>query len=100
MHFDRLKRRDIITLLGGAAAAWPLVVRAQHQLGWLFGRNIQVDIHWGRGDPGEIRRLAAGLAAQAPDAILAHGSDTLSARLQATRTLPIVFAVVSDPVGA
>ena len=127
-----MKRRDFITLLGGAAAAWPLVARAQErermrrigvllpataddseyqawvgaflqglgQLGWTIGRNVRIDTRWATANAAEIRRHAAELATLAPDVILAHGDSTVGAMLQATRTVPIVFPIVADPVGA
>src|SRR6266536_1758480 len=128
-----MRRRDIITLLGGAAAAWPLAARAQQgervrrigvltsgataddpdgrtrsaaflqglqQLGWIDGRNIRIDYRWGAGDADSMRRYAAELVTLAPDVILASGTATVSPLLQATRTVPIVFVQVTDPVGA
>jgi putative tryptophan/tyrosine transport system substrate-binding protein len=126
-----VKRREFITLLGGAVAAWPLAARAQQpermrrigvlmpndrdnppaqariaallqelqQMGWT-GRNVRIDIHWAGADPEKIRKHAAELAALAPDIILANGSVVVAPLLQATRTVPIVFVVVPDPVGA
>jgi putative ABC transport system substrate-binding protein len=127
-----IRRRDFITLLGGAAAAWPVVARAQQrdrmrrigvlmpasaddaesqtrvgaflqgllQLGWTIGRNVRVDTHWATSDAASIRKHAAELAAFAPDAILAFGASTVGPLLQETRTVPIVFPVVGDPVAA
>jgi putative ABC transport system substrate-binding protein len=132
MQFDRLKRREFITLLGGAAAVWPVAARAQqpermrrigillpaaaddlemqarvaafHQglalLGWTIGRNVRIDTRWATTDAAEIRRHAAELAALAPDVILAHAATTVGPLLQATRTVPVVFPAVVDPVGA
>ena len=126
-----MRRRDFITLLGGAAA-WPLAARAQQsdrvrrigvllpaapdealfqervgaflqglgQLGWNIGRNVRIDIRWATANAEDIRKHAADLAAAAPDVILAHGSSTVGPMRQATRTVPIVFPVASDPVGA
>ena len=128
-----MKRREFITLLGGAAAAWPLAARAQQaradaahrrahgrraaddpdaqasiaaflqglqQLGWTDGRNVRIDYRWGAGDADNIRKYAAELAALAPDVILATGTAAMAPLLQATRTVPIVFVNVADPVGA
>jgi putative tryptophan/tyrosine transport system substrate-binding protein len=127
-----MRRREFITVLGGAAGAWPLAARAQQgervrrmgvitgtaegdleiqartaallqglaQLGWTDGRNLQIDIRWGGGDAERIRKSAAELAALAPDVIFATGSASVAAMLQATRTVPIVFAIVPDPVGS
>jgi putative tryptophan/tyrosine transport system substrate-binding protein len=126
-----LRRRDFITLLGGAVA-WPLAARAQQGervrrigillpaaaddavfqvrvgaflqglalLGWTIGRNARIDTRWATANAAEIRRHAAELAALAPDVILAHGASTVGPLLQATRTVPIVFPVAVDPVGA
>jgi putative tryptophan/tyrosine transport system substrate-binding protein len=125
-----VKRREFVTLLGGAAA-WPLAARAQQpdrmrrigvlmnttvspeqqtnltvflqalqQLGWTAGRNAQIEIRWAEGDPREIRKHAGGLAALAPDVIVATGNAGMAPLLQATRTIPIVFNNVADPVGA
>ena len=71
------------------------------QLGWSEGRNVRIDIRWATANPDELRRHAAELAALAPDVILAAtGTATTAPLLQATRTVPIVFAIVIDPVGA
>ena len=69
-------------------------------LGWTIGRNVRIDTRWATTNAAEIRRHAAELAALAPDVILAHGASTVGPLLQATRTVPIVFPVVGDPVGA
>jgi putative ABC transport system substrate-binding protein len=125
-----VKRREFITLIGGAAAAWPLAGRAQQtirrvgmllpaaaddaefqtrvgafleglrQSGWTIGQNVQIDSRWATTNAVEIRRHAAELAALAPDAILAASSPALAALQQATRTVPIVFVSVIDPVGS
>ena len=68
--------------------------------GWIIGRNVRIDTRWASTNAAEIRRHAAELAALAPDLILAHGASTVAPLLQATRTVPIVFPVVGDPVGA
>jgi putative tryptophan/tyrosine transport system substrate-binding protein len=128
-----MRRREFITLVGGAAA-WPLAARAQQgepmrrigvliasgsaaddpdgqirsaaflqelqQLGWTNGRNIRIDYRWAGGDPENIRKYAAELVALALDVIVASGTATVGPVLQATRTLPIVFVGVVDPVGA
>jgi putative ABC transport system substrate-binding protein len=127
-----LRRRDFITLLGGAAAARPLAARAQqpermrhigiltplpadhpdgrvrhavflqafHRLGWTEGRNVRIEARWWAGDDSATRKQAAELAALAPDVIVAIGSVGAGAMLQATRTVPIVFVIVPDPVGS
>ena len=69
------------------------------QLGWTDGRNVRIDTRWGAGDAERIRRQAAELIALAPDVILATGTPSLGPLLQATRTVPIVFMQVVDPVG-
>jgi putative tryptophan/tyrosine transport system substrate-binding protein len=70
------------------------------QLGWLIGRNVRIDTRWATTNAAEVRRHAAELAALAPDVILAHGASSVVALQQATRTVPIVFPVAVDPVGA
>ena len=70
------------------------------QLGWTIGRNVRVDTHWATSDAASIRKHAAELVALAPDAILAFGASTVGPLLQETRTVPIVFPVVGDPVAA
>ena len=101
---ERMRR---IVVLQGLAADDPeaqIYVAALQQglqeAGWTVGRNVRIDYRWSAGDAGEIRRHAAELAALAPDVILAHGASTVGALLQATRTVPIVFPIVSDPVAA
>ena len=127
-----MKRRAFITLLGGAAAAWPLAARAQQPdrmrrigvlmniaaddpqaqarieaflqglqpLGWTVGRNLQIDARWAAADAGLFRRYATELVALAPDVILASTSSAVAPLRQATRTVPIVFVLTIDPVGA
>jgi ABC-type uncharacterized transport system substrate-binding protein len=126
-----VKRREFVTLLGGAAA-WPLAARAQQrermrrigvlmnlaaddaqsmariaaflqglqQLGWTDGRNVVIDYRWGAGDHERIRKSAQELVALAPDVILAAGAITVVPLQQVSRTVPIVFGNVTDPVGA
>ena len=74
--------------------------QALQQLGWTDGRNVRVDTRWGGGDTEVIRKYAAELIALAPDVILAPGNATVAPLLQATRTVPIVFPILVDPVGA
>ena len=74
--------------------------QALQQLGWTIGRNVRIDTRWATADAAEIRRHAAELAALAPDVILAHAATTVGPLLQATRTVPVVFPAVVDPVGA
>ena len=70
------------------------------QAGWVEGRNIQIEKRWGAGDTERTRKLAAELVALAPDVILAPGSSSTGPLLQATSTIPIVFATIPDPVAA
>jgi putative ABC transport system substrate-binding protein len=126
-----MKRREFITLLGGAAV-WPLAAGAQQaerirrigvlmdfpeddpesqariaaflqglqESGWSVGRNTRIEYRLSAGDADRMRRYATELVALAPDVILASGSPAVGALQQATRTVPIVFASVADPVGA
>ncbi|MGC2044474.1 MAG: ABC transporter substrate-binding protein [Pseudolabrys sp.] len=125
-----MKRREFITLLGGAAAAWPVVAWGQErlrrigvlpgqaatdsvsqarnaaflqglqELGWMIGRNVEIEYRWAPGDVDNSRRNAEDLVALAPDVILATGGVNMGPLLQVTRTVPIVFVQVTDPVGA
>src|SRR5262249_20132370 len=126
-----MKRREFITLVGSAAASWPLAARAQQvdrmrligvlmhlaaddpegqarvmafveglqQLGWTDGRNVRIEIRWGANDA-DRDRYAGELVALAPDVILASTTLATAPLQNATRTLPIVFCNVADPVGA
>jgi putative tryptophan/tyrosine transport system substrate-binding protein len=126
-----MRRREFISLVGGAAA-WPLTARAQQgermrrigvlmsttaddpqskprvaaflqglqQLGWTEGRNIQIDIRWGAADAASSRRYAAEMVALALDVILTVASAATAAMQEATRTVPVVFVNVADPVAA
>jgi putative ABC transport system substrate-binding protein len=69
-------------------------------LGWTDGRNVKIEYRWGASDPDRSRRHAAELAALAPDVIFATGNTAVAPLLQAIRSVPIVFAIVPDPVGA
>jgi putative tryptophan/tyrosine transport system substrate-binding protein len=125
-----IRRRQFITLLGGAAAAWPLAARAQQservrrvgvlmnlaaddaegqgriaaflqglqQLGWTDGGNVRIDYRWTAGGARRFQRYAEELLALAPDVILASATPSVQALQQVTRTVPIVFANVGDPV--
>jgi putative tryptophan/tyrosine transport system substrate-binding protein len=127
-----MRRRDFITLLGSAAAVWPVATRAQQsermrrigvlmniaaddpeaqarmtafaqelaQLGWIAGRNVKIDSRWTAGDNERVRSNAAELVALAPDVIVGSSSQVVAALIEATRTVPIVFAGIPDPVGA
>ena len=75
-------------------------LQALAQLGWTIGRNMRIDIRWATANHAEIRKQAAELVALAPDVILASGTATVGPLLQATRTVPIVFPIVVDPIGA
>jgi putative tryptophan/tyrosine transport system substrate-binding protein len=125
-----MRRREFITLVGGAAASWPLVARARqsdrmrrigvlmsaavetdqqagvavfeeilHQLGWIDGHNVRLEIRWARGDPAEARKYAEELVALPADVIMVTGQLGLEPLLQATRSVPIVFNSIIDPVG-
>jgi putative tryptophan/tyrosine transport system substrate-binding protein len=74
-------------------------LKGLQQLGWTDGRNVRIDARWTAGDPDNVRNYVAELVALAPDVILAHSSAAVAPLLQATRTVPIVFTNVADPVG-
>lgn len=98
--------RQIGVLMAAAAGDAELVRRLAAlqgelgRLGWVEGRNIRFETRWTAGDPERIRDSAAELVALAPDLILANGSSAMDAMLRATRTVPVVFVVVPDPIGA
>jgi putative ABC transport system substrate-binding protein len=83
-----------------ATARNSALLQGLQRLGWTNGRNVRIDYRWGGGDVETIRKYAAELVSLAPDVILTAGSATLGPLLQATRTVPIVFVQVADPVGA
>jgi ABC-type uncharacterized transport system substrate-binding protein len=123
-----MHRREVIALLGGAAVAWPLTARAQQpmrgigvlmgvaksdpegqariaafrqglaDLGWTDGRNLRIEYRWAAGDIDRIRAYAAELVALAPDVLVGNGTPVLAALREATRSIPIVFVIVNDPV--
>jgi putative tryptophan/tyrosine transport system substrate-binding protein len=125
-------RREFITLLGSAAAAWPLAARAQQpervrrigvltssaesdqegqssvaafreglrKLGWMEGRNSEIDIRWAAADVELMKRFAKELVTLQPDLILTSSTPATAAMLQQTRTIPIIFVLVADPVGS
>ena len=127
-----MRRRDFITLLGGAAMAWPPAAHAQQservrrigvlmgyaesdseaqaqiaafrdglqKLGWTEGRNIRIDIRWAAFDAKAMQRFATELVALQPDLILSPHTPTTAALLRQTRTIPIVFTNITDPVGS
>jgi putative ABC transport system substrate-binding protein len=100
------RARRIAVLQGGTAddpdlqASFGAFVRELQKLGWIEGRNVQIEHRWGAGDSDAMRKYTAELVAFAPDVILTAGSAALVPLLQATRTVPIVFAFVVDPVGS
>jgi putative tryptophan/tyrosine transport system substrate-binding protein len=128
MQFDRLKRRDFITLLGGASAVWPLPVWAQqpgklpkigflgsgsasswsswnaafmqrlNELGWVEGRTVAIEMRWAEGHSERFAEIAAELVRLKVDVIVTSGL-AVHATKQVTSVIPIVFAVASDPVG-
>ena len=127
-----MRRREFITLIGGAAATWPLAASAQpsdktwriavlnllsesdqqqqrwdvafrqrlDELGWIDGRNIRLDYRWADGNVERTQLFAKELVALNPDVLVAVTTPSTAALQQETRTIPIVFAVVSDPVGS
>jgi ABC-type uncharacterized transport system substrate-binding protein len=125
-----MKRREFITLLGSAPIVWPLATRAQHSApmrqvgvlenlaanaqrtridafsqaletaGWVVGRNMRLEYRSAAGNVDDLRKFAAELAALSPDVILAVTSPAVGALLQVTRSVPVVFVQVIDPVGA
>jgi putative ABC transport system substrate-binding protein len=127
MHFDRMRRREFITLLGGAVVSWPLAVQAQQselrrigvlqpfpkdmpekvrieaflkelqRLGWTDGRNLQIEYRWQASD---LRKAAMELVALSPDVILVSSTPAVTAMQTATQTIPVVFTQVADPVSA
>src|ERR1700686_5581676 len=101
---ERVRRIGILNPASADDAVWQARVGAFQQelalLGWSIGRNVRIDIRWATTDAAEIRKQIAELIALAPDVILAAGDSTVPPLLQATRTVPIVFPVVTDPVGA
>jgi putative tryptophan/tyrosine transport system substrate-binding protein len=129
MQFDQLKRREFITLLGGAAAAWPLAARAQQpgkvptigflgattpsaqahwnaafverlrELGWIEGRTIAIEVRWAEGRRERFAEIAAEFVRLKVDVIVT-GGDAVVAAKQATSTIPIVFAIALDPLGS
>jgi putative tryptophan/tyrosine transport system substrate-binding protein len=101
---DRIRRIGVLMSVAAEDPEGPARTAAfahgLQQLGWSVGGKMRIDYRWGAGDGDRIRRYAAELIALAPDVILATGSATLGPLLQATRTVPIVFVHVPDPVGA
>jgi ABC-type uncharacterized transport system substrate-binding protein len=83
-----------------AQARYTAFLEGLQQLGWTDGRNVHIEARWSAGNPSDMRKYAEELVALAPDVIFAIGSPGLGSALQVTRTIPIVFAIVPDPVGA
>src|SRR5262249_49304675 len=132
MQFDQLKRREFITLLGGAAVTWLLAARAQQpaqmprigvlagfaeddpdskarlagfrqgleKRGWAQERNVRIDYRVSAGHSDQFSVLAKELIALGPDVILAQGTSVTATLQRETRTVPIVFVTVSDPIGS
>ena len=123
-----MKRRTFITLLGGAAAAWPLTAHAQqtanlptigilgsdsaawshlvsalmqrlHELGWIEGRTVAIEYRWAEGRDERYAAMAAELVGTKVDIIVAVGTPAIVAARKATAVIPIVFPIASDPVG-
>jgi putative ABC transport system substrate-binding protein len=124
-----MRRRDFVTLLGGAAVAWPLAARAQQaarlptigfmgattpsaggqllaafvarlrELGWIDGRNVAIEVRWAEGRGERFAEIAAEFVRRKVDVILTHNTQPVLAAKQATSVIPIVFATAGDPVG-
>jgi len=104
---QQLNRTHRIGVLSGLAADDPqgqatgsALLQALQQLGWIDGRNVRIDYRWSSGNVDDARKYAAELVSLAPDVMVATGGASVGALLQATRTIPIVFANVPDPVGS
>ena len=101
---QRVRRIGVLMNLASDDAEEQARIAAFHQglqqLGWTVGRNVQIDYRWGAGNADRIRKFAAELVALAPDVILSAGSPSVAALQQATRTVPVVFVTVVDPVSS
>src|SRR5450631_1356715 len=127
-----MRRREFITLIGGAAATLPRAARAQQtgqkkrigvlmsfaendvsaramfegyrnalvQLGWIEGKNLQMEVRWAAGNPDKIKAFTGELVEFRPDAILVQGTVSTGSVVRATQNIPIVFVNVADPVGS
>ena len=107
VHAQKPERMRRIAVLSGAVETDLEILarnaafrQALQQLGWTDQQNVQIDYRWVSSDNDHIRRVAAELVALTPDVILATGSPNVGALHKATRTVPIVFVGVIDPVGA
>jgi putative tryptophan/tyrosine transport system substrate-binding protein len=101
---DRVRRIGVLATNAaddrGAQARVAAFLQALQQLGWTDGRNVRIDKRWTAGNASDARKFATELAELAPDVILAIGSSAVGSLLEATRTVPTVFVIVPDPVGA
>jgi putative ABC transport system substrate-binding protein len=103
---QRERVRRIGVLMGGTPemtdqqAGLAVFMQLLHQLGWTEDRNVQVEIRWGGGDPARVRRYAEELVALPAEVIMTNGALPLEALLRATRSVPIIFGSVTDPVGS
>jgi len=101
---ERMRRVGVLTPFAAddaeGQARLTAFAQALQQAGWTLGQNLRLDYRWGDGKPDTMRKHAANLVELAPDVILANSSAAVSPLLQVTRTVPIVFAAVADPVGA
>jgi putative ABC transport system substrate-binding protein len=100
---ERMRRIGVLTNLAAddpeGQTRFTAFAQALAQLGWTVGQNLRIEHRWAAGDAERIRKNAAELAALAPDVILAVGSAGVGPLLQATRSVPVVFVAVPDPVG-
>ena len=100
----QMRRIAVLMVLGAddpeGQARIAAFAQGLQQLGWTVGQNVQTDYRWASVNAEELRKCAAELIALKPDVILAHSSSAVALLLQATRTVPIVFTNVADPVGA
>lgn len=126
-----MRRRELITLLGGAVATWSVAARAQQrervrrigvlmhlaaddpegqnrlaaflqglqEAGWAVGRNVTIEVRWAAADIELMKRFAKELVVPEPDLIFASSTPATAAMLQATRTIPVIFVLVADPIG-
>src|SRR5512133_378496 len=99
---SHIERRKFLGTLGAddpeTQARHAAFLQGLQEWGWTTGRNVQIDYRWGASDVDRFRKYARELVALAPDVILATGTPVTAALLQATRSVPIVFAQVVDPV--